>query len=73
MTTKCLWIAKIVYASISRLELGQRTDTAGLCSFIQAAKGRRSGEVRRKGTAERDAEIVGRVLAGESMTGRPGA
>ena len=36
-------------------------------SFIQAAKGRRSGEARRKRTAERDAEIVGCVLAGESM------
>ena len=36
-------------------------------SFIQAAKGRRSGEGRRKRTAERDAEIVGRVLTGESM------
>ena len=36
-------------------------------SFIQAAKGRRSGEARRKRTTERDAEVVRRVFAGESM------
>ena len=36
-------------------------------SFIQAAKGKRSGEMRRKRTADRDTEIVGRVLSGESM------
>ena len=36
-------------------------------SFIQAAKGRRSGEVRRRRTTERDAAIVRAVQAGVSI------
>ena len=62
---ECYWMAKSV-CKISRKNLtsGQ---TQQNFSFIQAAKGKRSGEVRRKRTAERDAEIVGRVLAGESI------
>ena len=36
-------------------------------SFIQAERGRKSGTRRRQRTAERDAEIVMRVEAGESM------
>ena len=60
-----LWIAKSV-CKISRKNLASG-QTQQNFSFIQAAKGKRSGEARRKRTAERDAEIVGRVFAGESM------
>ena len=60
-----LWIAKSV-CKISRKNLASG-QTQQNFSFIQAAKGRRSGKARRKRTAERDAEIVGCVLAGESI------
>ena len=60
-----LWIAKSV-CKISRKNLASG-QTQQNFSFIQAAKGRRSGKARRKRTVERDAEIVGCVLAGESM------
>ena len=62
---ECQWIAKSVVRYCRRnLASG---DTQKTFSFIQAERGRKSGTKRRGRTAERDAEIVARVEAGESM------
>ena len=61
---ECHWMAKSV-CKISRKNLASG-QTQQQFSAIQAAKGRRSGEARRRGTSDRDAEIVARVEAGES-------
>ena len=60
-----LWIAKSV-CRISRKNLASG-QTQQNFSFIQAAKGRRSGEGRRRRTTERDAAIVRAVQAGVSI------
>ena len=62
---ECYWIAKSV-CKISRQNLASG-QTQRQFGSIQAVKGRRSGEARRRRTTERDAEIVARVEAGESM------
>ena len=62
---ECLWIAKSVVGYCRRnLASG---DTQQNFSFMQAERGRKSGTKRRERTAERDAEIVACVEAGESM------
>ena len=45
----------------------QSGQTQRTFSFLQAARGRKSGQARRTKTADRDAAIVAAVRAGESM------
>ena len=62
---ECQWIAKSVVRYCRRnLASG---DTQQNFSFIQAERGRKSGAKRRERMAERDAEIVARAEAGESI------
>ena len=66
-----LWESEVQGIAKSVIKISRRNLASGQTqqnfAFIQAARGRKSGEVRRRRTAERDAEIVRRVLAGESM------
>ena len=58
-----------IVKSIRRIQAKnlQSGQTQRTFSFLQAARGRKSGQARRTRTADRDAAIVAAVQAGESM------